>query len=62
MSIANYLTALDAQRDALARNLVAMGVQASETEKLFLVPLAEFLNGWTSAECVPLMPAFPFPL
>ena len=39
MSIANYLTALDAQRDALARNLVAMGVQASETEKLnTLVP------------------------
>ncbi len=34
MSIANYLTALDEQRDALARNLVAMGVSASETEKL----------------------------
>ena len=29
MSIANYLTALDAQRDQLARNLTAMGVQAS---------------------------------
>ena len=28
MSIANYLTALDAQRDQLARNLVTMGVQA----------------------------------
>ena len=39
MSIANYLTALDEQRDALARNLAAMGVQASETEKLnTLVP------------------------
>lgn len=39
MSIANYLTALDEQRDALARNLVTMGVQASETEKLnTLVP------------------------
>ncbi len=39
MSIANYLTALDAQRDQLARNLVAMGVQASESEKLnTLVP------------------------
>lgn len=39
MSIANYLTALDAQRDQLARNLVTMGVQASETEKLnTLVP------------------------
>ena len=34
MSIGNYLTALDEQRDALARNLVTMGVQASETEKL----------------------------
>lgn len=34
MSIANYLTELDTQRDQLARNLVAMGVQASETEKL----------------------------
>ena len=34
MSIANYLTALDAQRDQLARNLVTMGVQASESEKL----------------------------
>ena len=34
MSIAKYLTALDEQRDALARNLVTMGVQASETEKL----------------------------
>ena len=39
MSIANYLTALDAQRDRLARNLVSMGVQASKTEKLnTLVP------------------------
>lgn len=39
MSIANYLTALDAQRDQLARNLTAMGVQASESEKLnTLVP------------------------
>ena len=39
MSIANYLTALDAQRNQLARNLVTMGVQASETEKLnTLVP------------------------
>lgn len=39
MSIANYLTALDEQRDALARNLVTMGVQASESEKLnTLVP------------------------
>lgn len=39
MSIANYLTALDAQRDQLARNLVTMGVQASESEKLnTLVP------------------------
>ena len=39
MSIANYLTALDAQRDQLARNLVTMGVSASETEKLnTLVP------------------------
>ena len=39
MSIGNYLTALDEQRDALARNLVTMGVQASETEKLnTLVP------------------------
>ena len=39
MSIANYLTALDAQRDQLARNLAAMGVQASESEKLnTLVP------------------------
>ena len=27
MSIGNYLTALDEQRDALARNLVTMGVQ-----------------------------------
>lgn len=34
MSIANYLTALDQQRDQLARNLVTMGVSASETEKL----------------------------
>ena len=34
MSIGNYLTALDEQRDQLARNLVTMGVQASETEKL----------------------------
>lgn len=34
MSIANYLTALDQQRDQLVRNLTAMGVQASETEKL----------------------------
>lgn len=39
MNIANYLTALDAQRDQLARNLVTMGVQASESEKLnTLVP------------------------
>ena len=39
MSIGNYLTALDEQRDQLARNLVTMGVQASETEKLnILVP------------------------
>ena len=39
MSIANYLKALDAQRDQLARNLVTMGVQASESEKLnTLVP------------------------
>lgn len=39
MSIGNYLTALDEQRDQLARNLVTMGVQASETEKLnTLVP------------------------
>jgi hypothetical protein len=39
MSIANYLTALDEQRDALARNLTTMGVQASENEKLnTLVP------------------------
>ena len=39
MSIANYLTALDEQRDALARNLTMMGVSASETEKLnTLVP------------------------
>ena len=39
MSIANYLTALDEQRDALARNLTTMGVSASETEKLnTLVP------------------------
>ena len=39
MSIANYLTALDAQRDQLVRNLVTMGVQASESEKLnTLVP------------------------
>lgn len=39
MSIANYLTALDEQRDALARNLVTMGVSASESEKLnTLVP------------------------
>ena len=34
MSVGNYLTALDEQRDALARNLVTMGVQASESEKL----------------------------
>ena len=34
MSIGNYLTALDEQRGALARNLVTMGVQASESEKL----------------------------
>ena len=39
MIIGNYLTALDEQRDALARNLTTMGVQASETEKLnTLVP------------------------
>lgn len=39
MSIANYLTELDNQRDQLARNLTAMGVPASETEKLnTLVP------------------------
>ena len=39
MSIGNYLTALDEQRDALARNLMTMGVQASESEKLnTLVP------------------------
>ena len=39
MSIGNYLTALDEQRDSLARNLVTMGVQASESEKLnSLVP------------------------
>jgi len=39
MSIANYLTALDQQRDQLARNLTTMGVSASETEKLnTLVP------------------------
>ena len=39
MSIGNYLTSLDEQRDALTRNLVTMGVQASETEKLnTLVP------------------------
>lgn len=39
MSIGNYLTALDEQRDRLARNLVTMGVQASKTEKLnTLVP------------------------
>ena len=39
MSIGNYLTALDEQRDQLARNLVTMGVPASETEKLnTLVP------------------------
>ena len=39
MSIAKYLTALDEQRDALARNLTTMGVQASESEKLnTLVP------------------------
>ena len=39
MSIANYLTALDEQRDQLARNLVTMGVSASESEKLnTLVP------------------------
>ena len=34
MSIANYLTDLDEQRDQLARNLTAMGVSASESEKL----------------------------
>ena len=28
MSIGNYLTALDEQRDQLARNLLTMGVQA----------------------------------
>ena len=39
MSIGNYLTALDEQRDQLARNLVTMGVQASESEQLnTLVP------------------------
>lgn len=39
MSIANYLTALNQQRDQLARNLTTMGVAASETEKLnTLVP------------------------
>ena len=39
MSIANYLTALDEQRDQLARNLVTMGVQADTSEKLnTLVP------------------------
>ena len=39
MSIGSYLTALDEQRDQLARNLVTMGVQASESEKLnSLVP------------------------
>lgn len=39
MSIANYLTALDQQRDQFARNLSTMGVSASETEKLnTLVP------------------------
>ena len=39
MSIGNYLTALDEQRDALARNLTTMGVEASESEKLnSLVP------------------------
>lgn len=39
MSIANYLTALDQQRDQLARNLTTMGVSVSETEKLnTLVP------------------------
>ena len=39
MSIGNYLTALDEQRDQLARNLLTMGVQASDTEKLnTLVP------------------------
>ena len=39
MSITTYLTALDVQRDQLARNLMTMGVQASETEKLnTLVP------------------------
>ena len=39
MRIADYLTALDRQRDQLARNLTAMGVQASESEKLnTLVP------------------------
>lgn len=39
MSIANYLTTLDQQRNQLARNLTTMGVSASETEKLnTLVP------------------------
>ena len=39
MSIGSYLTALDEQRDQLARHLVTMGVQASESEKLnSLVP------------------------
>lgn len=39
MSIANYLTAIDTQRDQLARNLTAMGVPASVNEKLnTLVP------------------------
>lgn len=48
MSIGNYLTALDEQRDALARNLVTMGVQASESEKLnTLVPkVLQIPLGW----------------
>ena len=34
MSIANYLTTIDKRMNALARNLVTMGVQASKTKKL----------------------------
>ena len=47
MSIGNYLTALDEQRDALARNLVTMGVQASETEKLNTLVPYRSLAGFT---------------